>query len=98
MQPQNWGLPSYINLKLLRMVSSVYECEIFNMILQLFLMKQGGQEIYVGPLGRHSCHLIKYFEVSMQNVSRCILDTLIFIFLKGLLMHLLYFYKGNRSW
>ncbi|KAL0323943.1 UNVERIFIED_CONTAM: Pleiotropic drug resistance protein 1 [Sesamum calycinum] len=26
------------------------------------LMKRGGQEIYVGPLGRHSTHLIKYFE------------------------------------
>jgi len=31
--------------------------------LQLFLMKRGGEEIYVGPLGRNSCHLIKYFEV-----------------------------------
>ncbi|KAF9610635.1 hypothetical protein IFM89_023710 [Coptis chinensis] len=29
----------------------------------LFLMKQG-EEIYVGPLGHNSCHLIKYFEVS----------------------------------
>ncbi|OMO80597.1 ABC-2 type transporter [Corchorus olitorius] len=29
---------------------------------QLFLMKRGGEEIYIGPLGRHSCHLIKYFE------------------------------------
>ncbi|KAF9597514.1 hypothetical protein IFM89_019041 [Coptis chinensis] len=28
----------------------------------LFLMKRGGEEIYVGPLGRNSCHLIKYFE------------------------------------
>jgi len=36
-----------------------------NMALQLFLMKRGGQEIYVGPLGRHSCHLIKYFEVNI---------------------------------
>lgn len=33
--------------------------------LQLFLMKRGGQEIYVGPLGRNSCHLIKYFEVEI---------------------------------
>ncbi|KAF9611227.1 hypothetical protein IFM89_027777 [Coptis chinensis] len=24
----------------------------------------GGEEIYVGPLGHNSCHLIKYFEVS----------------------------------
>ncbi|KAL0291436.1 UNVERIFIED_CONTAM: Pleiotropic drug resistance protein 1 [Sesamum radiatum] len=28
----------------------------------LFLMKRGGQEIYVGPLGPGSCHLIQYFE------------------------------------
>ncbi|OMO80632.1 hypothetical protein COLO4_24018 [Corchorus olitorius] len=28
----------------------------------LLLLKRGGEEIYVGPLGRHSCHLIKYFE------------------------------------
>lgn len=25
-------------------------------------MKRGGEEIYVGPLGRQSTHLIKYFE------------------------------------
>lgn len=37
--------------------------DVFNMELQLFLLKRGGQEIYVGPLGRLSCHLIKYFEV-----------------------------------
>ncbi|GLT54285.1 hypothetical protein SLA2020_274960 [Shorea laevis] len=36
--------------------------DIFEAFDELFLMKQGGQEIYVGPLGRHSCHLIKYFE------------------------------------
>lgn len=27
-------------------------------------MKRGGEEIYVGPLGHHSTHLIRYFEVS----------------------------------
>ncbi|KAJ9692499.1 hypothetical protein PVL29_011519 [Vitis rotundifolia] len=32
--------------------------EAFN---ELLLMKRRGQEIYVGPLGRHSSHLIKYF-------------------------------------
>lgn len=32
--------------------------------MQLFLLKRGGQEIYVGPLGQHSSHLIDYFEVS----------------------------------
>ncbi|XP_035539394.1 pleiotropic drug resistance protein 1-like isoform X1 [Juglans regia] len=36
--------------------------DIFEAFDELFLMKRGGQEIYVGPLGHHSCHLIKYFE------------------------------------
>ncbi|KAG8643795.1 hypothetical protein MANES_11G067100v8 [Manihot esculenta] len=36
--------------------------DIFEAFDELFLMKKGGQEIYVGPLGPHSCHLIKYFE------------------------------------
>uniref|UniRef100_A0A2N9EB47 ABC transporter domain-containing protein n=1 Tax=Fagus sylvatica TaxID=28930 RepID=A0A2N9EB47_FAGSY len=36
--------------------------DIFEAFDELFLMKHGGQEIYVGPLGRHSCHLIQYFE------------------------------------
>ena len=31
--------------------------------LQLVLLKRGGEEIYVGELGRHSCQLIKYFQV-----------------------------------
>ncbi|KAL5975219.1 ABC transporter G member 39 [Asimina triloba] len=35
--------------------------------LQLFLMKRGGEEIYVGPLGQLSCQLIKYFEVRLNN-------------------------------
>ncbi|XP_038983644.1 ABC transporter G family member 39-like [Phoenix dactylifera] len=37
--------------------------------LQLFLLKRGGEEIYVGPLGRHSCHLIDYFE-QIEGVSK----------------------------
>ncbi|XP_065865622.1 pleiotropic drug resistance protein 1-like isoform X2 [Euphorbia lathyris] len=40
---------------------------IFEAFDELFLMKRGGQEIYVGPLGHHSCHLIKYFE-AIQGV------------------------------
>ncbi|KAJ6934324.1 pleiotropic drug resistance protein 1-like [Populus alba x Populus x berolinensis] len=36
--------------------------DIFESFDELFLMKRGGYEIYVGPLGRHSCQLIKYFE------------------------------------
>ncbi|CAA0810655.1 ABC transporter G family member 40 [Striga hermonthica] len=36
--------------------------DIFEAFDELFLMKRGGQEIYVGPLGRHSTHLINYFE------------------------------------
>ncbi|CAL5444030.1 unnamed protein product [Camellia sinensis] len=36
--------------------------DIFEAFDELFLMKRGGEEIYVGPLGIHSCHLIKCFE------------------------------------
>ncbi|KAG0492944.1 hypothetical protein HPP92_006342 [Vanilla planifolia] len=36
--------------------------DIFEAFDELFLMKRGGEEIYVGPLGRNSCHLIKFFE------------------------------------
>ncbi|KAL8171705.1 LOW QUALITY PROTEIN: hypothetical protein V2J09_023509 [Rumex salicifolius] len=43
--------------------------DIFESFDELFLMKQGGQEIYVGPLGINSCHLINYFE-GIQGVSR----------------------------
>ena len=42
-------------------------CAYFNLILgllQLLLMKRGGQVIYAGPLGRHSHKLVEYFEVS----------------------------------
>ena len=40
-------------------------CVVFILALQLFLMKRGGEEIYVGPLGNNSCHLINYFEVDL---------------------------------
>ncbi|AES81621.2 pleiotropic drug resistance protein 1 [Medicago truncatula] len=43
--------------------------DIFESFDELFLMRRGGQEIYVGPLGRHSSHLIKYFE-GIQGVSK----------------------------
>ncbi|OQU83826.1 hypothetical protein SORBI_3005G183900 [Sorghum bicolor] len=36
--------------------------DIFEAFDELFLLKWGGEEIYVGPLGDKSCHLIKYFE------------------------------------
>ncbi|GAB2234368.1 hypothetical protein Drorol1_Dr00003617 [Drosera rotundifolia] len=36
--------------------------DIFEAFDELFLLKRGGQEIYVGPLGGLSCDLIKYFE------------------------------------
>ncbi|KAL4318499.1 hypothetical protein GQ457_18G004060 [Hibiscus cannabinus] len=36
--------------------------DIFDAFDELLLLKRGGEEIYMGPLGRHSCHLIKYFE------------------------------------
>ncbi|PIA65375.1 hypothetical protein AQUCO_00100684v1 [Aquilegia coerulea] len=43
--------------------------DIFEAFDELFLMKRGGQEIYVGPLGRNSCHLISYFE-GVEGVSK----------------------------
>ncbi|KAG5086473.1 hypothetical protein JHK82_053870 [Glycine max] len=43
--------------------------DIFESFDELLLMKQGGQEIYVGPLGHHSSHLISYFE-GIKGVNR----------------------------
>ncbi|XP_008795450.2 ABC transporter G family member 36-like [Phoenix dactylifera] len=43
--------------------------DIFEAFDELFLMKRGGEEIYIGPLGRHSCHLINYFE-GIEGVSK----------------------------
>ncbi|CAJ2656220.1 unnamed protein product [Trifolium pratense] len=43
--------------------------DIFEAFDELLLMKSGGQEIYVGPLGRYSNQLIKYFE-SIEGVSK----------------------------
>ncbi|XP_077211686.1 pleiotropic drug resistance protein 1-like [Tasmannia lanceolata] len=36
--------------------------DIFEAFDELILLKRGGEEIYVGPLGYNSCHLIRYFE------------------------------------
>lgn len=43
--------------------------DIFDAFDELLLLKRGGQEIYVGPLGLQSCHLIEYFE-GIQGVSK----------------------------
>ncbi|XP_020223730.1 pleiotropic drug resistance protein 1 isoform X2 [Cajanus cajan] len=43
--------------------------DIFEAFDELLLLKRGGQEIYVGPLGRHSSNMIKYFE-SIEGVSK----------------------------
>ncbi|XP_020249692.1 ABC transporter G family member 39-like isoform X2 [Asparagus officinalis] len=43
--------------------------DIFEAFDELFLMKRGGEEIYVGPLGHNSCDLISYFE-SVNGVSK----------------------------
>ncbi|KAK4428052.1 Pleiotropic drug resistance protein 1 [Sesamum alatum] len=43
--------------------------DIFEAFDELLLMKRGGEEIYVGPLGRHSCNLILYFE-GIQGVPK----------------------------
>ncbi|XP_012076649.3 pleiotropic drug resistance protein 1 [Jatropha curcas] len=36
--------------------------DIFDAFDELILLRRGGQEIYVGPVGRQACHLIRYFE------------------------------------
>nr|AMR34859.1 PDR transporter [Artemisia annua] len=43
--------------------------DIFEAFDELFLLKRGGEEIYVGPVGRNSCELIKYFE-DINGVSK----------------------------
>ncbi|PON71212.1 ABC type transporter protein [Trema orientale] len=43
--------------------------DIFEAFDELFLMKRGGEEIYVGPLGRHCSSLIQYFE-AIEGVSK----------------------------
>ncbi|KAL8189299.1 hypothetical protein R6Q57_028865 [Mikania cordata] len=43
--------------------------DIFEAFDELFLMKRGGREIYVGPIGHNSCDLIKYFE-DIEGVSK----------------------------
>ncbi|CAN0856234.1 Pleiotropic drug resistance protein 1 [Linum grandiflorum] len=43
--------------------------DIFEAFDELLLLKRGGQEIYVGPLGRHSIHLVNYFE-EIDGVSK----------------------------
>ncbi|KAK7396464.1 hypothetical protein VNO78_17497 [Psophocarpus tetragonolobus] len=43
--------------------------DIFESFDELLLMKQGGQVIYVGPLGHHSSNLISYFE-EIQGVNK----------------------------
>uniref|UniRef100_F6H3T2 ABC transporter domain-containing protein n=1 Tax=Vitis vinifera TaxID=29760 RepID=F6H3T2_VITVI len=43
--------------------------DIFDAFDELLLLKRGGEEIYAGPIGRHSSHLIKYFE-GINGVSK----------------------------
>jgi ABC-type multidrug transport system ATPase subunit len=43
--------------------------DIFEAFDELFLLKRGGEEIYVGPLGHESTHLINYFE-SIQGINK----------------------------
>jgi hypothetical protein len=54
-------------IKLLLLAEHIYFVGISDIMInesQLLLLKQGGEEIYVGPLGDHSSQLINYFEVS----------------------------------
>ncbi|KAL1532411.1 transcription factor [Salvia divinorum] len=43
--------------------------DIFEAFDELFLLKRGGEEIYVGPLGHNSTHLINYFE-GIEGVAK----------------------------
>ncbi|KAI3512643.1 hypothetical protein L1887_19961 [Cichorium endivia] len=43
--------------------------DIFEAFDELFLMKRGGQELYVGAVGRNSCELIEYFE-DIDGISK----------------------------
>ncbi|KAG2599000.1 ABC transporter G family member 37-like isoform X2 [Panicum virgatum] len=43
--------------------------DIFEAFDELFLMKRGGEEIYVGPVGQNSSKLIEYFE-GIEGVSK----------------------------
>jgi len=43
--------------------------DIFEAFDELFLMKRGGEEIYVGPVGQNSSKLIEYFE-RIEGVSK----------------------------
>ncbi|PKA58251.1 ABC transporter G family member 39 [Apostasia shenzhenica] len=45
--------------------------DIFESFDELFLMKRGGQIIYAGEIGHHSCKLIEYFE-SISGVPKII--------------------------
>ncbi|KAM4100328.1 hypothetical protein ACB094_05G059900 [Castanea mollissima] len=49
--------------------AAIPSIDIFEAFDGLFLMKLGGLEIYVGPLGRHSCHLIQYFELLHRHMK-----------------------------
>ncbi|XP_037413167.1 ABC transporter G family member 37 [Triticum dicoccoides] len=43
--------------------------DIFEAFDELFLMKRGGEEIYVGPVGQNSANLIEYFE-EIEGISK----------------------------
>ncbi|CAJ2632869.1 unnamed protein product [Trifolium pratense] len=43
--------------------------DVFESFDELLLLKQGGQGMYVGPLGHHSLNLISYFE-GIQGISK----------------------------
>ncbi|KAG5540636.1 hypothetical protein RHGRI_020757 [Rhododendron griersonianum] len=53
----------------LRLPSEVDSAKRKMFVDELFLLKRGGEEIYVGPLGHHSAHLISYFE-GINGVSK----------------------------
>jgi hypothetical protein len=61
--------------------------------LQLFLMKRGGEEIYVGPVGPNSSSLIEYFEV--RRTKQLYLDVVTLFPDRSHRTFLLYVSSGN---
>ncbi|XP_078149902.1 pleiotropic drug resistance protein TUR2-like [Carex rostrata] len=43
--------------------------DIFESFDELFLLSKGGQEIFFGPLGHNSCHLVEYLE-AIQGIKK----------------------------
>lgn len=59
--------PSLLLLLIPSLVTVLVFVNLNIIVLQLFLMKRGGQVIYAGPLGHYSHLLVEYFQVSTTS-------------------------------